>query len=456
MLKPILTALLSIFLVHSQVLAGDSLRIKSYPILKKVIEAKKANFTVDLKPGSGIIKIGHPHFDNWDNRIIKTEENTYITINGTGQLFKIEKPQNDSLSLKRLDNTHYYGYNFFCINFEYNGDIYSFGGMGLWRVNGQLRIFSEIKKEWDIVPLNKETPAISDAYFFDRSQGKLYYLARSYMDISTNKNIQQDEWYVIDLNKKTTSLIGKVHPQILEAIHDQISSIRFKCYPLPDYQGTIITDHEKLFKFIQFSDMAMYEISNKQVLQTLKATAIGKLDNLFSVDSTFYYSLAYSDTLDSINKVGVFFDRNSKQDIVASAFPIRTYSFLFITLGILISGGALFYFRNRKNQHLADPQIEQKSINFDSLEKVLIQKLKENLYEGISIAEVNDLLGLTKKPISIQKKNRNDVILKINNKYKMMSMSKEDLIIRKRDENDKRSFIYFINEEAAIEAQAEN
>jgi DNA-binding MarR family transcriptional regulator len=38
----------------------------------------------------------------------------------------------------------------------------------------------------------------------------------------------------------------------------------------------------------------------------------------------------------------------------------------------------------------------------------------------------------------------------------MMSMSKEDLIIRNRDENDKRSFIYFINEEAAIEAQAEN
>jgi hypothetical protein len=34
--------------------------------------------------------------------------------------------------------------------------LYSYGGYGFWRLNGQLRSYNFTDKEWDIVPVNDE------------------------------------------------------------------------------------------------------------------------------------------------------------------------------------------------------------------------------------------------------------------------------------------------------------
>lgn len=411
------------------------------------MEAQNAHFTIEHNSPKGFLKTDNPAMNSWDNRIIRTPDHTFLTIQGSGLLYKISDKTADSLLLKRLDKTFFFGYNFYSIFFEYKGDIYSFGGEGFWRINGQLRVFNGVKKEWDIVPINEEIPATSKAYFFDQSTGKLYYCSWSYNDAVTKKNVEADEWYILDMNTKTNTKIGPIHSEIKNIIHHQQSVQRYACYALPSLNGSIITDHEVVFKFVNFKNLTMYDITDRSLLQSIKATSYGKIENCFSIDSTIYITLPNEQKLDSIRVTASFYAVQSAKSILHQTTIPWTKGLLFLIPILLLLMGIINYRLKIKEKAIIEtPTIESNQLYFDSQEEELLERIKQKETDGLSIPEVNDLLGLSKKPLAIQKKNRNEVIQKINSKFKLMHDTEEDLIIRKRDENDKRSFIYFLNE----------
>lgn len=84
---------------------------------------------------------------------------------------------------------------------------------------------------------------------------------------------------------------------------------------------------------------------------------------------------------------------------------------------------------------------------FDERELQLLQAIMQNSSSGktTSIEEQNKILGLSKKSVEIQKKQRSDVIMSINRKYAFVSQKEELLILKKRTEFDKRTYEYFID-----------
>ena len=91
-------------------------------------------------------------FDTYPQNLIKQGKDIYIFINGSGRLYKAIFGVN-GLKFIRLDSTINFGYNIGSFGFSYNNRIYSLGGYGYWRMNGQLRVFNEKAKQWDIVKL---------------------------------------------------------------------------------------------------------------------------------------------------------------------------------------------------------------------------------------------------------------------------------------------------------------
>jgi predicted ribosome-associated RNA-binding protein Tma20 len=63
----------------------------------------------------------------------------------------------------------------------------------------------------------------------------------------------------------------------------------------------------------------------------------------------------------------------------------------------------------------------------------------------IDIESLNYILGLSKKSIEIQKKNRSEFLNKLNQKIKEVLSTEENIIIRVKDEEDKRVFVYQLN-----------
>ena len=82
--------------------------------------------------------------------LIKTKNSHFIVTRGSGLVFK-EYLNNDSLiNFIRIDRTQFDGYNFDDIKFDYHDTLFSIGGFGFWRNNGQIRYFTE-NKEWELL-----------------------------------------------------------------------------------------------------------------------------------------------------------------------------------------------------------------------------------------------------------------------------------------------------------------
>jgi hypothetical protein len=81
------------------------------------------------------------------------------------------------------------------------------------------------------------------------------------------------------------------------------------------------------------------------------------------------------------------------------------------------------------------------------VEKELIQTIFkcQMSNEQISIKMINKIIGVQQKDILTQNKSRSDHFLRINQKFKLATRSKELLITKQREETDKRQFNYNIN-----------
>jgi hypothetical protein len=82
-----------------------------------------------------------------------------------------------------------------------------------------------------------------------------------------------------------------------------------------------------------------------------------------------------------------------------------------------------------------------------SIEKELIQAIYECQIkqEQISIKTINRIIGVQQKDTITQNKSRSDYFLRINQKFKLATRASELLIVKQREETDKRIYNYNIN-----------
>ncbi len=122
---------------------------------------------------------------------------------------------------------------------------------------------------------------------------------------------------------------------------------------------------------------------------------------------------------------------------------------VFIVLMVIL----LYTLYNKKIKKNKTP-IEIQSIlykNFFSaltaVEKELIQVIYalQIKQEQISIKAINKIIGVQQKDTITQNKSRSDYFLRINQKFKLATRASELLIVKQREETDKRVYNYNIN-----------
>ena len=75
--------------------------------------------------------------------ITKIDGNLFLTTEGYGEVYKYKQTKDSLLYFTRVDSTIFSGNNFNSSQFVYDKKIFSFGGYGYWKYNGQLRQFNE-------------------------------------------------------------------------------------------------------------------------------------------------------------------------------------------------------------------------------------------------------------------------------------------------------------------------
>jgi len=131
--------------------------------------------------------------------------------------------------------------------------------------------------------------------------------------------------------------------------------------------------------------------------------------------------------------------------IFNNVFPFFTPS---VSIVILIAFGLFFLIYRQRKKRVPKEVTARLNYNFyhslSIIEKELVQVLYQNHKKGESISTkvINKIIGVQNKDVLTQNKSRSDHFLKINQKYKLSTQEPLPLIVKTRDNIDKRQYNY--------------
>ena len=423
----------------------EQFKITNNPFLDKITSFKDLEYKVLLSKQNRIIPVEQTLFKINGQEVIKTKDQLYLLISQTGVIYKMVEKQDSVYTFKRIDATININYNIDCNNFIWNKNIYSYGGYGFWKLNGHLRAFNFLDKEWDITPTNIEIIS-NGTNWFDKKEGKLYVPYQMIVNAGIKsaegiKATKINDSYYLDLATKNWIKLGSLNLNTKKLVVDKITSSVFSLD-----SGYIYMSEDEAYYF-NFINNKIYKSKNPDLNQFFVRRSF--IQDIFLYKDSIY---SYSPEQRSYTTRKLSFDNFEALD-----FPIwglddnYFYLLAFIVLVLAVLGFTIWIFNRKLNRKLEQSKLKifkSKLINqaFVGTEVALISLLLKSSKKGLNveIAEINHVLGIKDKNVGLQKKVRSDIMNAINEKYKFITQSDNALINSIRKEDDKRFYEYFI------------
>jgi hypothetical protein len=455
-------------------LSSKSLSLAEHALLDFITTDSVNDLSLDLFKEN--LRFGVPSKLANGVSLLKKKGQVYLQLMGSGRLYQIQKQAKGEYDLIRLDSTFHTGSNFGGINFFYKDTLFNFGGIGFWKIKDYFTFFSNKTHEWELFTAKKGIPVYQSPdkgilFYKDNLNGKFYLLnSINQMDFPASLYTTfSDTCRVFDFKERNWRNLGKLNPILKEIVQKSVD--------LKTTFGPYLVFHSDLemhwlnFSTNQFGVLA----KDKQAEFREKWLKIykGLPEHMYQfVMGSNYYLIR-------IEKNGTLqyetIALNSKDFIDSNAQPIYSNSFIvsflnkiepgkpiignvFIVLMVML----LYSFYNKKIKKKKTP-IEIQSIlykNFYSaltaIEKELIQAIYELQIkqEQISIKAINKIIGVQQKDTITQNKSRSDYFLRINQKFKLATRASELLIVKQREETDKRIYNYNINNQFIAEIKS--
>jgi hypothetical protein len=269
-------------------------------IVNRLFEENRNELVIkNLQRTNQFIKLEGP-FEGYGQFLVRNKTGSYILVDGTGRVYKASTKSNDTIYYNRIDSTHFYGYNGGAINFTYHDTIFSFGGGGFWRVNGQLRYYSEKYHEWDIFPINEEVPTTNALYYYDRLNSEIYYLQIPVTNYATNISTKGYDIYKLSLKNSANEKLGTINSLFINQFPTNFS---YSFTEIPSLKSVLVNfdgTNQYLFDFI---NNKAYRL-NSTVIQKVfygNSKDIYAI-NTFEINNWLYYTKSNNPTmqLDSV------------------------------------------------------------------------------------------------------------------------------------------------------------
>jgi hypothetical protein len=424
----------------------EHFKITNSPFLDKITSIQDLECKVFLSKQNEIIPVDGTIFKMNGQELIKTKEKLYLLISQTGVIYQLEDKVDSSYTFRRIDNTININYNIASNNFVWDKHIYSYGGYGFWKLNGHLRSFNFLDKEWDIVPANNEI--ISNGHnWFSKNEGRVYVPFQAIVNAGivgpeSIKGTKNYDSYYLDIATKKWVKLGSMHANAKKLIEEASITNSF----LNIDSGYIYLNQDEAYYF-NFIANKIYKSNNSELNQFLIRRAQSHdiflyKDSIFSFspeNQSFFTKKFSSDSFELLNYAIWGLDDNYFYFITFIVFVLTVFVF------------SIWLFNRSVNKKLEQSQLKilkSKSVNqaFVGTEVALLSLLLKNSKQSmnVEINDINHVLGIKDKNVGLQKKVRSDMINAINEKYQFITQSELQLISSVRKEDDKRFYEYFI------------
>lgn len=402
-------------------------------------------YKIDLR--TGILseeKINKPkielgNIENWES--IKNElpgdfgvnvfyrgDSTLITIPGTGQLYSLHLSR---LSLKRLDQTFFRGYNFSANQFFRNDTLFSIGGEGFWFKHSIITYYNPKTFEWSFYKIQKDNNYSSTNKFSGYSQKYDEFFTAF---IGTSDTIKKNEipLRIYNFKKDSWGNKGALNKQITQIFEKNFRSIWTGQYLIINFDNNA----SKIYIADPFENVLYQYISSNDQFFILNNDLYSQNNKLFS------RSFASTGKLDKIYFDSLSVDSLVKQSsIIGQVYEYNDYSHrnIGIALGtLLFLSGSMLYYRKRKNLKMEDYTLTE-------IELLVVKKfINQPIGIKITSIELNNLLEISTKTYDNQRQIRYRIIGAINQKLRK-DLDSKVLIFRSSNIEDKRMMDYYIN-----------
>lgn len=433
-----------------------------------------------------------------DNRqyLIKTTDKLFLGVDGTGQLFEIKESQPGTLVAVRIDSTLYAGNNFCAATFSIDSSVFSLGGYGFWKTNGTLKQYNFYSREWDVVPLLEERPSI-----FCQKPSGVYWKgnldeARKLEDINT---AFAPSFYWVDQENKL--FYAGIQHQINQSLSDSVLSLKNQYnaslsvldlktkkwtvkgdilnygwhYTVHLPWGLLVVESPESMYYTDFKTNQLKFCKSERIPEYRKLFRNKVPNLLFYADGHIYFGEIAVNSIDSIavsindfevRNAALFSPLKSKtSDIFSDNITVWVISLAFFSVAIAVS---LFFLVKKKRgvstvNSMFSPSIhtqlplEDRVGILNEMERQLILYLFNQSLQGkrTSIEEVNKLAGVALKNEPIRRRTRSELINAVNDKWLIISGSRERFILSEKSDFDGRTREYYINEKVLAAALAQ-
>ena len=386
--------------------------------------------------------------------LTKNKNGLFLNPIGTGRLYKWNGDSKKG-NWQRIDSTFFSGYNFLSLFFSIDSSLYSFGGIGFWHINGNLRKYNFSANEWNAKLLTSSIPWHQDTkkyYYIDSSQKMIYFSGSGKTAdqslASTVDSNSINSIYSLDIERGELKTLGKFNIEdagfLGQTPWGTVSSF------------TILSD---------FKNNIKYKLSERVENNLMRVLAKANNNRFtwqysFWLDSALYFGssnylydsviISKSDLIETKDKVytPLEFEKYEQKFNANSSLNLLL---IFILLGSNLIFIIAYYSQRSKNNNSSSTIKErEKKVEkyiLTEIEKYLLRLILDNSIKNkmTSIDEINIVLGSVNKNLEIQKRLRSETINEINAKLSVILLRNEKIINRKRTEFDARSFEYYID-----------
>ena len=396
------------FLLIGFLVKGQEICIDNNPLLDHLYKDTNSisaidNFDIDANPK--FLPINDKYVAQYRQRLIKSKKHLYIQLDATGRLYQATGITNEKICFTRLDSTYHIGYNGDQIVFEQNDTLFALGGEGFWRINGQLRYYSPLQNEWNIIKINKELPVHNELYHIKDGNTKIFYLQTPYEDPATGESHAKYIITLLDVSNRKNTELGELNPTLSKFFPAPFYAIRK--INLPRLKGTFVSfDANNIFLF-DFENNAVFRLINNNIKDVFYGKSNGTSPiQLFESGDSIYYCRS-SDTTLKLYSFAI-----SRNDFVKEQYPlfipyngiekklIVLFSILFSLVALML---VILYIRKKQSTtNQFEENIEESNsseIEFNPIEFEILKKMvnTQNGSISFSVEDINAALRLGKK-----------------------------------------------------------
>jgi hypothetical protein len=336
--------------------------------------------------------------------------------------------------IQRHDHSFYHKNQFGGAFFMDEGEPRIYGGYGLFTSKNIVTRYDTIEREWFMLNTSQNMPPAGVKHIINKYNNG-YFIFNGFRGTSNQFHSFDNVWR-LDLETKKWIKLGQLNDKIkvenIESYYEsfQMGDKGFICF------SNMITSYDfKLMRYrkYKFSSTGLY----KNII---------KIGSLFLVFKTTTKPSRFIEMTDStlfnqfeFEEGGILMNEKNEYSQFVIAFP-----FILLLIYVMTTQGK----RMKRIFRMIPPLKSVSYFNeFNQTELDLLKLLIVHQETGLEISYINDLVNHDQPSIDTLKKRR-EILLK-DLRYKLASkfnISKEEVFIERRMENDKRMKLLFLNE----------